>query len=247
MILYYSGTGNSKYAAEKIAKITGDETVCLNTLIKAGGVSRIKSDGRLVFVTPTYAWRIPRIVKQWIYSAEIERNQKAWFVMTCGSETGNASKYNAEICERRGFNYMGTLQVVMPENYVAMFAVPEEDECREIIAAADPVIEAGAERIAAGEAFDKPRDNIYDRFMSAAVNPIFYKFCVKADAFTVGDECIGCGLCERLCPTNSIKLSNGKPVWGAGCTHCMACICHCPKEAIEYGKASKGKPRYHID
>ena len=28
---------------------------------------------------------------------------------------------------------------------------------------------------------------------------------------------------------------------------CMACICYCPKEAIEYGKKSKGKPRYHFE
>nr|WP_264291386.1 MULTISPECIES: hypothetical protein [unclassified Dorea] len=31
------------------------------------------------------------------------------------------------------------------------------------------------------------------------------------------------------------------------CTHCMACICYCPAEAIEYGKKSVGKPRYHLD
>ena len=27
----------------------------------------------------------------------------------------------------------------------------------------------------------------------------------------------------------------------------MACICYCPKEAIEYGKKSRGKPRYHFE
>jgi epoxyqueuosine reductase QueG len=46
---------------------------------------------------------------------------------------------------------------------------------------------------------------------------------------------------------NNIRLENGKPVWGKNCTHCMACICYCPKEAIEYGKKSKGKPRYHFE
>ena len=49
------------------------------------------------------------------------------------------------------------------------------------------------------------------------------------------------------CPLNNIRLENGKPVWGKNCTHCMACICYCPKEAIEYGKKSKGKPRYHFE
>ncbi len=46
---------------------------------------------------------------------------------------------------------------------------------------------------------------------------------------------------------NNIRMENGKPVWGQACTHCMACICYCPTEAIEYGKKSVGKPRYHFE
>ena len=247
MILCFSGTGNSRYAAEKIAGITGDGIVSLNELIKTGDTGKIDSKGNLVFVVPTYAWRIPHIVEQWILSSEFDQDRKTWFVMTCGSEIGNAAKYNAELCSRKNLSYMGTLQVIMPENYVAMFAVPGEAECRKIIAAADPVILAGAERISAGTAFVRPRNNLYDRAVSSAVNPLFYKFCVKSKAFTAGDSCTGCGLCEKLCPVNCVKLSDGKPRWGTGCTHCMACICRCPAEAIEYGKASIGKPRYHID
>ena len=58
------------------------------------------------------------------------------------------------------------------------------------------------------------------------------------------DTCIGCGKCEKACPLNNIKLVDHRPVWGKRCTHCMACICRCPKEAIEYGKHSEGLPRY---
>ncbi|WP_366008713.1 4Fe-4S binding protein [uncultured Eubacterium sp.] len=36
-------------------------------------------------------------------------------------------------------------------------------------------------------------------------------------------------------------------IWGNQCTHCMACICYCPTEAIKYGKKSIGKPRYHFE
>ena len=60
-------------------------------------------------------------------------------------------------------------------------------------------------------------------------------------------DCIGCGKCVELCSLNNIHLENCKPVWGKNCTHCMACICYCPKEAIEYGKKSRGKPRYHFE
>ena len=60
-------------------------------------------------------------------------------------------------------------------------------------------------------------------------------------------KCIGCGKCEKLCPMNNITLPNGRPVWGDNCTQCMACICYCPTEAIEYGKKSLGKPRYRFE
>ena len=69
---------------------------------------------------------------------------------------------------------------------------------------------------------------------------MFYRLFVKAEAFRAEDTCIGCGKCVELCPLNNIHLENGKPVWGK--THCMACICYCPKEAIEYGKKSKNTP-----
>ena len=59
--------------------------------------------------------------------------------------------------------------------------------------------------------------------------------------------CIGCGKCVKNCPMNNIRLKDGKPIWGKKCTHCMACICYCPMEAIEYGKKSIGKPRYHFE
>lgn len=53
------------------------------------------------------------------------------------------------------------------------------------------------------------------------------------------------GSADQLNWTQS--LQNGKPVWGQDCTHCMACICCCPAEAIESGKMSLGKPRYHFE
>ena len=83
--------------------------------------------------------------------------------------------------------------------------------------------------------------------MSGSVNPIFYRVVVKAKAFRVGDACTGCGQCVRRCPVNNIRLIDKKPVWGEKCTHCMACICYCPAKAIEYGKKSVGKPRYHFE
>ena len=247
MIFFFSGTGNSKYAARRIADALGDTLLSLNDRIRAGDTTPVDTGERLVIVTPTYAWRIPRIVRDWLLRTELRGAKQVWFVMTCGSELGNADRYNRALCRAKGLGCMGTAQLVMPENYIAMFGVPQAEEARKIVARAEPDLDRAIAAIRAGLPFAPTRSNLYDRFMSGPVNPIFYSLCVKANAFTVSDACTGCGQCVRRCTTGSIALRGGKPVWGKACTHCMACICYCPAEAIEYGKKSRGKPRYRFE
>ena len=247
MIFYFSGTGNSNYVAKRIADALGDALVNLNDRIKASDTSPVEIGERLIIVTPTYAWRIPRVVRDWLLKTELRGARQAWFVMTCGGEIGNADQYNRELCAEKAISCMGTAQIVMPENYIAMFSAPQADKARQIVAKAEPDIDRAIAAIQSNQPFAPTRNNLYDRFMSGPVNPIFYKFFVKADAFAVSDACIGCGQCAKRCPINNVTLKDGKPVWGRNCTHCMACICYCPKEAIEYGKKSVGQPRYHFE
>lgn len=246
MIFWFSGTGNSKYAAQRMAEALNEPLLCMNDRIKAHDTATVETGERLVIVTPTYAWRIPRLVRDWLLQTELRGARQAWFVMTCGSEIGSADRYNRELCRVKGLSCMGTAQIVMPENYIAMFGVPQADEARRIVAKAEPDIDRAIAALREGLPFPPTRNNLYDRLMSGPVNPIFYACFVKDRAFTAGPACTGCGLCAKRCPTNNISLQNGRPVWGGSCTHCMACICYCPAEAIEYGRKSRGKPRYHL-
>lgn len=247
MVLYFTGTGNSRHIAERIAHALNDTLISLNDRIKSGDITPLAVNGRLVLVMPTYAWRIPRIVRDHLLRTELRGARETWFVMDCGSEIGNAAKYNRALCREKGLVYMGTAQIVMPENYIAMFNAPQVEEARQIVARAEPDIDNVIAAVRENRAFPPPRRKFYDRFMSGPVNPIFYSCFVTANAFTVGNACTGCGQCVRRCPLNNIALQNGKPIWGQDCTHCMACICYCPAEAIEYGKKSLGKPRYHFE
>ena len=247
MVLYFTGTGNSRYLARRIAKGLDMPLYDLNTCIKAGDTAPVQTGQDVVLVTPTYAWRIPRVVSQWLGKTALTGAERIWFVMDCGSEIGNAAKYNRQLAAQKHLRYMGTAQIIMPENYIAMFNAPQKEQARSIVEQAEPALQKVLAQLRAGQEFSPLRDTLYDRFMSGLVNPAFYRFFVKADAFRATDACIGCGKCVELCPLNNIRLENGKPVWGKHCTHCMACICYCPKEAIEYGKKSKGKPRYHFE
>ena len=191
MIAYYTGTGNSRYVAQRFAAALGDDLITANEYIKNGTPAGLHSDRPWVFVSPTYGWQIPHIFADFLRRGRFTGSRKAYFVMTCGSEIGNAGSRIAALCADIGLDYQGVLQVVMPENYVAMFYVPGAEEAAQIIAAAQPSIDGGIACVQRGEAFPAPKVGLLDRFKTGPVNTIFYKCFVKSGPFTVSDVCIG--------------------------------------------------------
>lgn len=244
MIVYFSGTGNSRYCAQMLAAGLGDQLIDAFHFIRDGITADLCSMRPWVFVAPTYGWQLPHIFADFLRVGSFMGCKSAYFVMTCGSETGSAGAKNKALCASKGFDYRGTLEVVMPENYVAMFPVPDAAESEKIKRAARPVVDGGIDCIRKDKPFPAHKASAVDKLKTNVANPLFYAFCVRAKQFYAAASCVGCGKCERGCPLNNIRLKDGKPIWGDACTHCMACICGCPTEAIEYGKHSRGKPRY---
>ncbi|MCR5649120.1 MAG: EFR1 family ferrodoxin [Oscillospiraceae bacterium] len=244
MILFFTGTGNSEYAARRIGRITGETPVSLVNRIRSGDTSPLESETPWVICAPIYAWQMPRIVRDHIAATELRGSRDVYFVLTCGGDTGNADKYARRLCESKGLNFRGLARVVMPENYIAMFSAPDEEEARRIIEKAVPGIDAAAELIREGRDLPPVKKGVMAGFLSAAVNRGFYASAIKDRDFFATDACISCGLCAEVCPLGNIELRDGRPVWKGTCTQCMSCICRCPVQAIEYGKKSAGKPRY---
>ena len=244
MIVYFTGTGNSAYCAQMLADKLQDECVNAIDFIRSHTPAQLISEKPWVFVAPTYAWQLPHVFIDFIRSSHFSGHQDAYFLLTCGNDIGNAAAKNKILCQEKRFFYRGTLPVIMPENYIAMFKAPDQNESQHIIAAARPVLEEGIACIQAGREIPPVETGILDSLKSGIVNTLFYHIIVKAKPFTMSDACISCAKCEKVCPLGNIQIVNGKPSWGIHCTHCMACICYCPTEAIEYGKRSQGKIRY---
>ena len=244
MIVYFSGTGNSRYCAQMLADKLEDELLDSFEFIKNGISAELISSTPWVFVAPTYCWQLPHIFEDFIRTAQFEGCKDAYFVMTCGGDIGNAGEKIQKLCNEVGLNFKGVLPVVMPENYIAMFEVPQAEIAKRIVLVAKRSLLRAVKMIRRGEYFPKTKVGLIDKLKSGPVNPVFYRVFVKAKAFYATDVCVGCGKCANACVLKNISMKNGKPVWADSCTHCMACICGCPTEAIEYGKKSLGKPRY---
>jgi len=64
-------------------------------------------------------------------------------------------------------------------------------------------------------------------------------------SFRVDEKCTGCKICEKICPAGNIKITDNKPTWHHHCEQCLACIQWCLEEAIQFGKNTSTKKRYH--
>ena len=243
MVLYFTGTGNSQYVAEVIAEGLGDELISINNYMKDGIAGDFVSGKPYVLVCPTYAWRVPLVVEEWLRTARFDGNDNMYFVLTCGDSTGGAQAFAKKLCDEIGMKYRGLKTVVMPENYIAMFNVPDKEESARIVNAAMRPVKSAVKAIAAGETIEE-KIMPFGMLMSTLVNKVFFTFIVKDKGFHLEKDCISCGKCVDLCPLNNVSLVNGKPVWGGNCTHCMACICGCPAECIEYKNASRKRRKY---
>lgn len=245
MVLYFSGTGNSKYAAKIISQTTNDELVSLNDRIKNKNYSPLHSEKPYVLVCPVYAGRIPRIVEEYILRTEFKGTKKIYFAVTCAQTPWITEKYISKLCSHKQLVSLGFNSIIMPQNYIVNGGTKSMAENKPIIAKAKGKIEKIAKCINEQKklVIEIPGKAI----MSTVLNPIMYKMMISAKGFYATDKCNGCGKCAERCPLNNISLENGKPVWGNNCTHCMACIGGCPTQAIEYGKKTIGRQRYYLE
>lgn len=244
MVLFFTGTGNSSYIAGEMADQLRQKVISINEKLRNSDYTVQGNQDLLIFVLPTYCYRIPRVVEDWIRRTEFRKGAKTYFVMDCGESNGNAGKYLKTLCEEKGLTYMGVSAIVMPENYTAMYKTPDREESLRIIEKSESDIGWDIELIRAGQAFPAVKIPLLEKLASGAVNSLFYRFLVKDRKFHTEDSCTGCGKCAQLCPLSNITIEQGRPQWHGNCTHCMACINHCPSEAIEYGKKSKDRNRY---
>ena len=244
MIIYFSGTGNSRFVAKKIAELTGDSLCDATKYTREGKGAEFDKPGKYVFVSPVYVSAPPRAFLDFIRKSSFPNNVRAYFVMTCAGGMGGSPEYCRRIASEKGFAYLGTAQVCMPQNYIAFFKTHEAGENREKVRQALPVIEGLADFILEGTELPDPGMKAWEFLSTEMILGMYYRDFMKAKAFRATDACIGCGRCAAVCPLANIELKDRRPVWGDNCTHCMACINLCPKQAIEYGKRTVGKPRY---
>lgn len=248
MIFYFSGTGNSLYVAKDVARNSNEKIISISALVrenKARYEYTLDEDDVVGFVYPIYAWAPPKMVIEFIKKLNLKNYKEnyTFTIATCGANVGNTVKTIEKALEGKGIELNSAFSVAMPSNYIIMGNVESEEAQNKKLSS----VEIELKDI--NEAISKRVKGMYDVekghlpwVTTAIINPLFNK-AINTKKFYVTDKCTGCGLCEKVCNSGTIKVDK-KPVWGDKCLQCLACINLCPAKAIQYGKNTESKGRY---
>ena len=244
-IFYFSGTGNSLKVAQDIATQLGD-TDLVRIQKPFTGKPDVSAE-RIGIVFPVYMWGVPLAVKQFARQLGAGSGKYIFAVTTYGGFPAATLSMLANSLHEGGMKLSAGFGVRMPGNYVPMYGALDLAKQQKIFEESVKAVGEIVEFVKRGTQNKIERNNW---LINAVLTGLIYKSGSKRipgsdKAFSWQETCTKCGICARVCPVENIKLVEGRPQWQHHCEGCLACLQWCPVEAIQYGKKTIGRKRYH--
>ena len=252
MIFYFSGTGNTRWAAKLVADRLGERLAYIPDMVESDCHFILEKGERLGFVLPVHGWRPPRIVRTFIRKLVVEGDLDYSYVLwTAGDSIGKATEILKEDLRERNIELHSAFSLIMPESYVGLPFMDVDPQEKEIAKKqkAEKDLHAFIKDI------EEKRKGIVQTiqgpipsFFSGPVGGFFVRHLITDRPFHLESEkCVKCGICADVCPVNDIIGGLGEePQWkhDGSCLSCFSCYHHCPHHAIEYGNRTRKKGQY---
>ncbi|MGC4118349.1 MAG: EFR1 family ferrodoxin [Myxococcales bacterium] len=249
-LFYFSGTGNSLAFACRLAERSDGVLVPMTRALtgNAGPVSN-----RIGLVFPTFAYGLPRTVKDFVARVVLPAGAYILGVASCCGIPGGVLHHLDRALRARGHQLDAGFAVCDPRS--SLTEDPAESPIQRLMIAANrgrkpPSSHQRLDEIADHLRFARPHPIEGSGLVVDAMGSVLHRLAAKsfpasAQHFWTTDACSGCGTCTRLCPRANVTLEERRPSWGADCDLCHACIQWCPRQAIQFKDLTSDKPRYH--
>jgi ferredoxin len=237
-VRYFSGTGNSwRIALECAERFRAAGYAIDMESIRAAAPPDPAADAA-AFCFPTHALDLPRNAVAYLRGLPAAARPTPALLLVTGGHDDNCGwsiETGVRLLAERGYPVRFGELISMTTNWTPFHSTPDDDEVGRMIEVALQKADSCADRFIAGESRIKPIClRRFGAVGSTVLRTLYHRRGVYQlwKFFEVGSRCNGCGLCARQCPTDSIRMKDGKPVWSGGCVQCMRCFNYCPRRAI---------------
>ena len=247
----FSGTGNTRFVAERIARQLRRENECsLFSLEKhLDDASSIIAKAEILGLGyPIYGSSVPDIVRDFVN--RLERFDKPVFIFcTQLMFSGDGAAYGGRLLAEKGFRPLWQEHFNMPNNITDLAILTRKGPPR-YAAISRRVLrraKAFADRILSGK--PKRKGSNFLSLLLGLVQRVPYEKLEQnaiRDAIRIKhDRCTLCNRCVILCPRHNLTESQGKIAIGDNCTLCYRCVNHCPEKAIYFLSKKGVRNPYH--
>ncbi len=244
-VYYFTGTGNSLVVAKDIAREIEGELISIPSAISKGAIKINPKTAVIVF--PVYMWGIPLIIERFVKSIENLKDKSIYAVVTYGGMPGATINILEKTLESCGGKLAAGFAVAMPGNYTPMYGAIAEEKQKKMFDNWSKKVKIIAEYINTNRQGKKENSNfLVNLIFSSLIYNLSAKHIPEMDRdFWIDEKCNQCGICQKICPVSNIDMDGGKPIWKRKCEQCLACLQWCPEKAIQYGKDTSMRKRYH--
>jgi len=251
-IFYFTGSGNSLAIARSIAEGLGDTEVL--PIAKHMDGFRGNDEERIGIVSPVFAWGPPRMVADFLKKLHAKKSQYVFAISSCGGTQATALRKIKKFLGSAGshldagFAVRGDFLVELPGmddmpiiNFMRKIGKPVPAHFKD---RRDELV-----RAISSKAKQKPEvmnwaTNTIGSIMYGGAQNMFKK---GDKDFSVGEACVSCGTCAKVCPRENVALVDDRPTWHQNCEMCYACMLWCPQRAIALKGVTPSEPRHHPD
>lgn len=233
--IYFSGTGNSRYACDIFLQ-KYDRTAKAFSIEDKNIVSYIKDNKEIIFSYSVQYSNIPKMLKDFIdKNKDLWQGKKIFVIATMGLFSGDGAGILARRLHKYGACITGGLHLRMPDSIADEKALKRPlEKNKELVRVAEKKIDNAVLDMKKGK---PPKEGIGFLYRMAGLFGQRLYFYNKTKQYTNRvkidrDKCIGCGKCVRLCPMRNLSVESSPAKAEDRCTMCYRCINTCPKQAI---------------
>ena len=233
--IYFSGTGNSRYAAGLFCKEL-DDNIRVYSIEDSMASEAVKKADMIIFTYPVQFSTVPKIVRDYITdNKEIWKDKKVFVIATMGLFSGDGSGNLGRLVKSYGAEVIGGLHLKMPDSIADEKALKRPlEKNKELVIQAEQKIKECVRQLKEGHPPLEGMGLLY-RLAGFFGQRLYFGHKTKKYSSKLKidkEKCIGCGKCEKLCPMENIVIVGQKAVSGDRCTMCYRCINKCPEQAI---------------